>query len=478
MTADERFFSLAGEPGVIGSMMFDRDIIPKVLEILPNASLFYLPEHRMIFNAIVALYEAGKPIDAILLRDALEESGELERVGGAAYIAKILESVCSSASAEYYAGIVSEKAKRRKLFDVGEQIRKVIESTDGSVGASVCQIREIVAGLDDLAESNCLKLICFSDIEPKPIGWFVENKFPNGAVTIIAGDPGSTKSMLTVSIAAAASTGTKWANCETPLKKGSVIFVSDEDDPNKVIRPRLNAHGTDVSKVFILGYRPDEFFNLAIHLAELERIIARMPDLRVIFLDPITAYLGRVNANNNAEVRAVLSPLAALAARHDIAIVATNHFNKRQDLSYLYRGLGSTAFVAQARSAWGVLTDKNDEEIRMLCPIKSNYCIRPTGLKYRITNDAIQFESEPFTSRIDDTGAGDSTKLDSATDWLQNRLKNGGALSSTIFEEGETQGFKRNLLFRAKDILKVKASKEGFGNSGRWMWEIPNSDNV
>ena len=471
MTTNERLFSRAAEAAVIGSVIIDPDCLNKVAAILGPDS-FAFPENQIIYQTILDLRETDKAIDGLLLRNALEESGQLEKIGGVDYIAKILDSVPSSANAEYYSKIVVEKLKRRKLIVVGEQIKKIIESTDGSVGENVCQIQQVVSELGDLAESEHLRLINFSGIEPKSITWLVENKFPNGAVTIFAGDPGSTKSMLAVSLAAKISTGAKWANCETPLKKGSVIFISDEDDPNKIIRPRLDAHGADVNKVFILNYKTDEFFNLVTHLPALESIIARIPDLRAIFLDPITAYLGNINANSNAEVRAVLTPLAALAARYDIAVIGINHFNKRQDLSYMYRGLGSTAFVAQARSAWGILTDKDDEETRILCPIKSNYCIRPSGLRYRIIDGAIQFESEPFTIRIDDAGDRNSAKLDNAVDWLQNRLESGAVLSSTIFEEGETQGFKRNLLFRAKDSLKIKASKEGFGDSGRWLWEL------
>ena len=129
-----------------------------------------------------------------------------------------------------------------------------------------------------------------------------------------------------------------------PVKKSSVIFIADEDDPSKIIRPRLDAHGADVSRVYILDSvqvsEGKEFFDLTRHLDGIEDILSQMPDCRLLVLDPITAYLGNTNANSNAEVRAAITPLAALAANQGVTIIAVNHHNKRHDLSYIHRGLG------------------------------------------------------------------------------------------------------------------------------------------
>jgi putative DNA primase/helicase len=240
-------------------------------------------------------------------------------------------------------------------------------------------------------------------------------------VTVIAGDPGSGKSYLTHYIAAQITLGTVWPDCSTgPKIKGSVIFFADEDDRSKVIRPRLDAHGADVSKIHILDkvFSGDEreFFDIGRHLDGIDQALKRIADVRLAVFDPITAYLGKTNANSNAEVRAVLTPLAALAVKHNVTIIGINHLNKRTDLSYMYRGLGSQAFVAQARSAWAVILDPDDRETRMFAPIKSNYCIEPTGLKFRIVDGVVVFENDPWTGHVDDTGGEKKSRVDQTAD--------------------------------------------------------------
>lgn len=269
--------------------------------------------------------------------------------------------------------------------------------------------------------------------------------------------------------------GISWPDCpDVPVKKGSVVFISGEDHPSKIILPRLKAHGADVSKVYILDSVLDgddtTYFDLTQYLQELDYMLSRIPDCRLLVLDPITAYLGKTNANCNADVRTAITPLAKLAVEQEVTIIGINHHNKRQDLSYMYRGLGSTAFVALARSVWAVVVDKDDSETRIFCPVKSNYCINPTGLKFRIIDGAIEFDTEPWTGHIDDTGSKSTTRVDEASEWLREKLQNGARLSSTLFEEGEEDGFGKDLLFRAKKKLGFKATKDGFG--GQWFWQL------
>ncbi len=342
----------------------------------------------------------------------------------------------------------------------GEELIEIIDSTGPFKPAIKTDIK--------------LNLKNMSDVKAERVEWLWPNKIPEGALTIISGDPGTTKSYLTQYIAAHVTNGTPWPDCpDEPVKKGSVIFIADEDDPAKIIRPRLDAHGADVNRVYILesvqvsGDR--EFFDLTRHLDGIDNILSRIPDCRLLVLDPITAYLGSTNANSNAEVRAAITPLAALAAQQNVTIIGINHHNKRQDLKYIHRGLGSTAFVAQARSVWAVVIDKDDTEARIFFPVKSNYCINPTGLKFRIIDDAIEFDTEPWNGP-DDAGKKTELRVDEAAKWLEEKLQPGMRLSCTLFEEAEEDGFGRDLLFRAKKKLGVVAHKDGFG--GRWFWKL------
>jgi replicative DNA helicase len=102
--------SLAAEAAVLGSMVIDPACIGQVIELL-DRNAFYRVEHQMIFDAGVALYEKNRPdaIDGVLVRDELEKRNQIEAIGGVEYLAKVIESVPSSANVMYYAGIVRDK---------------------------------------------------------------------------------------------------------------------------------------------------------------------------------------------------------------------------------------------------------------------------------------------------------------------------------------------------------------------------------
>lgn len=333
------------------------------------------------------------------------------------------------------------------------------------------------------AEQNTLCRIAslavtrLSDVQPREVVWFWPNRFVDWAFNILSGDPGATKSFLTIFMASIVSRGDCWPDCPNDsVQKGSVLLYSSEDDAG-IIRTRLDAHGADPEKVIVCNGvhigQDAKTFDLNHHLDALERFLDETPDMRLIVLDPVTGYLGKVNANGNAEIQSTLGPLADLATRRKVAIIGINHHNKREDLSFMYRGLGSMGFVAQARSVWAVVEDKDDPDTRIFAPVKANYSIKPSGLKYRIIDGAVVFEPEPWTGRLDDQlkqSTDSKSRVEACAEWLKDRLANGPTLSSTIFEEAPEDGFNRDLCYKAKKLLGIKATKSGFDTG--WYWTL------
>ena len=385
---------------------------------------------------------------------------------GRAYMRNIIESIYAAAAQIR----IIELPDLKEFEDVSDWLDR------GGTREKLIEIIDSTEPFKPAIEKSDIKLNLknMSEVKAEKVEWLWPNKIPDCSLTIISGDSGATKSYLTQYLAAHVTTGTPWPDCpDEPIKKGSVIFIADEDDPAKIIRPRLDAHGADVRKVYILDSVLDggdkTFFDLTQYMSALEYKLSQIPDCRLLVLDPITAYLGRTNANSNAEVRAAITPLAALASRQNVTIIGINHHNKRQELKYIHRGLGSTAFVAQARSVWAVVVDKDDPETRIFFPVKSNYCINPTGLKFRIIDGAIEFDTEPWTGPADKLKKS-TLRVDEAAEWLKDKLQIGMRLSKTLFEEADEAGFGRDLLFRAKKKLGVLAHKDGF--SGRWFWKL------
>jgi replicative DNA helicase len=135
---------VAAEQCVLGGMMLSKDAIADVVEIL-RVNDFYRPAHATIFDAILDLYGRGEPADALLVASALENAGELVRVGGAPYLHTLISAVPTAANAAYYARIVSERAVLRRLVEAGT---KIVQLGYGSAAGAGRDVDDIV----DLAQ--------------------------------------------------------------------------------------------------------------------------------------------------------------------------------------------------------------------------------------------------------------------------------------------------------------------------------------
>ncbi|MBP5427506.1 MAG: replicative DNA helicase [Clostridiales bacterium] len=113
--------NIEAEQSVLGAMLLDKDIIPLVMEIL-GSEHFYRQDHKEIFDAMMELFEAAKPVDIITVSERLALKGTLESVGGLEYISELSNIVPSSENAGYYAKIVKEKSIRRDLIKVSSNI--------------------------------------------------------------------------------------------------------------------------------------------------------------------------------------------------------------------------------------------------------------------------------------------------------------------------------------------------------------------
>ncbi len=113
--------NLEAESSVLGGILLDNEAINRALELIIPED-FYRESHRKIFRAMMALSDRNEPIDIITLSDSLKVRGELEAVGGAAYLASLNDFVPTAANIAYYARIVREKAILRQLISAATEI--------------------------------------------------------------------------------------------------------------------------------------------------------------------------------------------------------------------------------------------------------------------------------------------------------------------------------------------------------------------
>lgn len=337
-------------------------------------------------------------------------------------------------------------------------------------------------------------LRCFSDIVPKPLRWLWPGRIPLGKLTLLIGDPGLGKSLLTIDIASRVTRGTS-LEAQTPsasfpdgapCESGTVIFLSAEDDAADTIRPRLDAAKADVSRVHILeavcvkltdGSLAEKAFNLETDCAALEVALKEHPDVRLIVIDPISAYLGGVDSHSNAEVRGVLAPLAALAAQHGVAVLCVTHLRKSAGVA-VYRAIASIAFTAVSRAVWAVAADPEDADRRLLLAVKQNLSANMGGLAFRIETQSsvprLTWEPGAVALAVNEVLGSvevqDQNERREAKAWLKDLLADGPVAVKKIQQEAKAAGLSWITVRRAKDTLRVVASKSAY--KGGWEWQL------
>lgn len=112
------------EQAVIGSMLTDKDAIISAIEILKEED-FYREDNKMIYSAILNLYNRAEPVDIITLKAELSSLGKLEAVGGLEYLAELPDKVPTTANVDKYIKIVEEKSLLRNLLKTANEIIKL-----------------------------------------------------------------------------------------------------------------------------------------------------------------------------------------------------------------------------------------------------------------------------------------------------------------------------------------------------------------
>jgi hypothetical protein len=321
------------------------------------------------------------------------------------------------------------------------------------------------------------------DIPRAELEWLWPGKIPLGKFTMLSGDPSLGKSFVTLDIAARFSRGRGFPGSDASGITGSTIILNAEDDAADTIRPRMEAMGADLARIIIMdairSAGKEKHFDLATDLAALEAVLRKTPEVRLLIIDPISAYMGKTNSHNNSDVRAVLSPFTKMIARLRVAVIGISHHNKSAGGKAVYKSNGSIAFNAAARAAWAVQKDPANPDRRLFLPVKTNLATEPTGHAYRLRSVStfaavVEWESEAVTMTADDALAAESAprehKSEVAAKWLNRQLQNGPVAVSELKEECKKAGFSWHTIERAKDAVGVEVEKTGF--KGHWQWKL------
>jgi RecA-family ATPase len=328
-----------------------------------------------------------------------------------------------------------------------------------------------------------------SEVRKEKIQWLWKDRIALGKLSLIAGNPGITKSLFALTIAAHVSRGKPWFIDESECPEGDVIILSAEDDAADTLVPRLEAAGANLKRIQSLEMVrvptkdgvSERVFSLKRDIDALREALDKNPEVKLIIIDPISSYLDGADSHANADVRGLISPLAKLASKYKVAVVMISHLNKNSaETNALYRVTGSLAFVAIARTAFLVVKDSEDKDRRLMLELKNNIAKSTPGIAWRIqeTKDEIPYivcEDGFIADSADDAlsatlSANDSQESEEIT-FLKEELKDGEKGAYEMTKEAKKIGITEHPLRDARRKLGIVSRKKGYG--GVWMWGLP-----
>ena len=342
-------------------------------------------------------------------------------------------------------------------------------------------------------------MVRVADVDSKKIDWLWPARIPRGKLTIIAGMPDVNKSTFSLDLAARITRGAELPCGEGRAPLGSVIILSAEDDIADTIRPRLEVMGADLTRVHIItAVRPysrfvERGFDLSQDIDHLEEAVEKLGDVALIIIDPITAYMGKpgeFDSYRSTDVRAILAPLQTMAAKCGAAIVCIDHLNKNvSQAQAMLRILNSISFVAAARAIFIIVRDPENDERRLLLPVKTSVSKIRTGRAFRIVERLTPeplFDAQPaikwedgatITMTADEALAfkpdGRRSEGAEAAKGLIIRMLNGKTVRATEIEARATElKITSSSLKTAKKAIGVITTRI----DNAWWWSLPGQE--
>jgi replicative DNA helicase len=353
--------SLEAEESILSAILVDNNTLLEILEILSPED-FYRSAHQKIFSAISELFSRNEPVDLVTLTNILREHDRLEEIGGAAYLANLVDTVPLAVNAQYYAKIVYDKACLRRLIEKTNSIAKRCFEDRGDVDDVI-----------DFAETSIFE-ISENKIRPTfyPIGKIIESNIDvleerqgnralvTGVATgftkfdeltaglqksdlvILAGRPGMGKTALALNIAKNAAVDANIPvaifSLEMSKEQLSLRMLSSEAriDSSRLRRGFISQDDwikiTDSAGV--LSQAPifiDDSPNItALEIRAKSRRLKMEKDIGLIVIDYLQLMKGRVSAERrDLEISEISRSLKALAKELDLPVIALSQLNRK-----------------------------------------------------------------------------------------------------------------------------------------------------
>lgn len=351
------------------------------------------------------------------------------------------------------------------------------------------EVRKIAKSAASYENSTAKKLtpvtLCLADVEKEEIEWLWAKRIPKGKLTMIDGDPGLGKSWCCFAVATSVTNGVQLPGDNQDRKPSNVLLLTAEDSASDTLRPRMENLGANLTRITVLTGARDEnnkehHFSIAKDLDLIEDALSEK-EYALIIIDPLNAYLGGdIDTYKDSDIRTALTPIAKLAEKWKVAILCIRHLTKSSGGKSIYRGLGSIAYTAAARSVLGVAIHPDNESQRVIVPIKNNLCSPALAVAYEIDEDGyFSWKGEvdvPLDSifEVRSDKSYPSPALDDAKNFLLTVLWGDEDHKITdILAEAKDAGISKKTLERAAHKMEIRKTKKEYGEGGYWIWELP-----
>jgi hypothetical protein len=326
-----------------------------------------------------------------------------------------------------------------------------------------------------------------AQVRPEPIDWLWPGHVATGKLTLIDGDPGLGKSLITLDLAARLTTGRKFPDGSACAGPGGVVLVGSEDGVSDTIIGRLQSAQADLNYVHSLdgisragaSKGPPTFPEDCCLLEE----VIEESKARLVIVDPLLAFISsNVWSVNDQKVRGALAPLARVAEKTRAAMLLVRHLTKwGGGQRAIYRGSGSIGIIGSARTAFLVGRDPEQPEMRVLACTKNNLGAPPRSLGFRVVADR---ESRP---RIEWAGPVEISAeelvqvpnyrrgelLARAVVFLEKLLSAGPRLRDWAMRKTRAYGISSRTLDRARGQLGVISKEVREEGQNVWYWSLP-----
>ncbi len=352
--------SLEAEMSVIGGILLENEALNKSLEIL-RPDDFYREGHRKIFNALIELSERGEPADIVTLTAALQESDALEAVGGASYLATLVDYVPTAANIAYYCRLVKEKSIGRHLIRVATEIatrgydggavdetldwaeKSIFDITGMKTKPSYFSTREIMKDTFKAIEKlyDRKELVTgvpsgFTDLDQMTAG------MQPGDLVIVAGRPSMGKTAFVVNLV-------ENASVHAEEKVPTIIFSLEMGKEQLVQRMLCSVAKVDAGRLRTGHLGDSDWPKLtngagllseapiyiddtpAISVLELRAKARRLKaekDLGLIVIDYLQLMSGNNSENRQQEISEISRSLKALAKEINVPVIALSQLNR------------------------------------------------------------------------------------------------------------------------------------------------------